>query len=62
LTETDTVGFLKVGIIDDTPEGMVLSGIPEGTRIIVSGQNMVTDGQKVAATLAPDATKATGSN
>ncbi len=53
LNADDTVGFLKVEIVDDTPDGMVLSGIPDRTRIIVSGQNMVTDGQKVAATLAP---------
>lgn len=55
LTDTDTVGFLKVTIVDDTPQGMVLSGIAAGTRIIVSGQNMVTDGQKVAAVKSTDA-------
>lgn len=58
LTDADMVGFLKVAIVDDTPDGMVLTGIPDGTRIIVSGQNMVTDGQKVTATPA----SAVGSN
>lgn len=63
LTETDTVAFLKVAIVDDTPDGMVVSGIAAGTRIIVSGQNMVTDGQQVTAVVAPDATAAsTGSD
>ncbi len=57
LTATDTVAFLKVAIVDDTPKGMVLGGIADGTRIIVSGQNMVTDGQKVTAV---EATTATG--
>ncbi len=63
LSDTDTVGFLKVGIVDDTPGGMVLSGVPAGTRIIVSGQNMVTEGQRVTAVKAADATAASsGSN
>ncbi|MEO8244962.1 MAG: efflux RND transporter periplasmic adaptor subunit, partial [bacterium] len=55
LTDADTVTFLKVAIVDDTPDGMVLSGIAEGTRIIVSGQNMVTEGQKVAAVVSAEA-------
>lgn len=53
LTEAGTVAFLKVMIVDDTPDGLVLSDIPMDTRIIVSGQNMVSDGQKVAAVGAP---------
>jgi multidrug efflux system membrane fusion protein len=56
LVEGDRVAFLPVTIVDDTPQGMVLAGIPAGTRIIVSGQNMVSDGQKVAAVAAPAAT------
>ena len=58
LGEGDTVSFLKVAIIDDTPDGMVLAGIEAGTRIIVSGQDMVTDGQEVIAVAAEDATVA----
>lgn len=49
LAEADTVAFLKVTIVDDTPDGLVLAGIPQGTRIIVSGQDMVGDGQQVVA-------------
>lgn len=49
LTAEDTVGFQKVTIVDDTPRGLVLSGVHEGTRIIVSGQDMVSDGQQVTA-------------
>ncbi|MGV8989759.1 MAG: efflux RND transporter periplasmic adaptor subunit [Cypionkella sp.] len=49
LTVAGTVAFLKVTIVDDTPDGLVLSDVPVGTRIIVSGQNMVSEGQQVAA-------------
>ena len=52
----NTVDFLPVAIVDDTPDGIVLSGIPAGTRIIVSGQDMVANGQTVAAVEAKDAT------
>lgn len=39
--------FTSVELIDDTPEGLVLAGVPAGTRIIVSGQDLVRDGEKV---------------
>ena len=55
LTEAGAVAFLKVTIVDDSPDGLVLSDIPAGTRIIVSGQNMVSEGQKVAAVEVSDA-------
>lgn len=55
LSDKDTVGFLTATIVDDTPDGLVLSGIPAGTRIVVSGQNMVSDGQQVIAVAAPAA-------
>jgi hypothetical protein len=51
LTKTDSVGLLKVTIVDDTPDGLVVSDLPDGTRIIVSGQNMVSDGQQVTAVI-----------
>jgi multidrug efflux system membrane fusion protein len=58
LTGDGTVAFLKAAIVDDTPDGLVLSGIPQGTRIIVSGQDIVSDGQKVAAVEAEGGTSA----
>jgi multidrug efflux system membrane fusion protein len=58
LTGGGTVAFLKATIVDDTEDGLVLSGIAQGTRIIVSGQDMVSDGQKVAAVEAEGATSA----
>jgi len=39
--------FAAVAIIDDTPEGLVVSGVPEGVRIIVAGQDLVRNGEVV---------------
>lgn len=39
--------FAAVTIIDDTPDGLVVTGVPEGTRIIVAGQDLVRNGDKV---------------
>ncbi len=50
--EDDRVSFVPVDVVDDTPGGLVLSGVPAGARIIVSGQDLVTDGEVVAAELA----------
>ena len=54
LSGDDTVGFLGVEILDDTPDGLVIGGVPDGTRIIVAGQDLVSDGQKVTAVAAAD--------
>jgi multidrug efflux system membrane fusion protein len=45
------VSFQPAEILDDTAEGLVLQGIPDGARIIVLGQNFVQDGDMVEATL-----------
>ena len=39
--------FASVELIDDTPAGLVLAGVDAGTRIIVAGQDLVRDGEKV---------------
>lgn len=39
--------FAAVQIIDDTPEGLVVSGVPEGVRIVTAGQDLVRDGETV---------------
>lgn len=49
LDSGDTVRFVAVEILDDTPQGLVLSGVNEGARVIVSGQELVKDGEKVSA-------------
>ncbi|MCV2871496.1 efflux RND transporter periplasmic adaptor subunit [Defluviimonas sp. WL0050] len=40
--------FASVELIDDTPEGLVLTGVPEDARIIVLGQDLVRDGETVS--------------
>jgi membrane fusion protein, multidrug efflux system len=44
----DIAHFVPVGIIDDTEAGLVVTGIPQDVRIIVAGQDLVRDGDKVA--------------
>jgi membrane fusion protein, multidrug efflux system len=39
--------FAAVSIIDDTPDGLVVTGVPEAVRIITAGQDLVTDGEVV---------------
>lgn len=46
----DVVRFHKVKIVDDTPQGMWLTGIPDSIRLIVVGQEFVRSGQKVKST------------
>lgn len=47
IDKDDIAHFASVELIDDTPEGLILAGIPEGVRIIVSGQDLVSEGEKV---------------
>ncbi len=46
--------FLAVDLIDDATEAIVLTGVPEGTRIIISGQDFVADGDQLNV-VEPDA-------
>lgn len=39
--------FAAVSIIDDTPEGLMVVGVPDGFRIITAGQDLVRDGDPV---------------
>jgi multidrug efflux system membrane fusion protein len=39
--------FAPVTIVDDTPEGLMVTGVPEGKRIITAGQDLVRDGDTV---------------
>lgn len=41
------VVFYPIDIVDDTPRGLVLGGIPAGVRIIVAGQELITEGDIV---------------
>ena len=38
--------FFPIDLIDDTPTGLVLGGIPADARIIVAGQDLVTEGDR----------------
>ncbi|MCE2737875.1 MAG: efflux RND transporter periplasmic adaptor subunit [Rhodobacter sp.] len=39
--------FVAVGIIEDGEKGLVVAGIPEGVRVIVAGQDLIRDGDRV---------------
>lgn len=44
----DTVSFVQVQVVEDQQGTMWLSGIADGARVIVRGQDFVREGQKVA--------------
>ena len=48
----DVARFVPVTILDDTAAGLVVTGVPEGLRIIVAGQDLVGDGDKVTVAAA----------
>jgi multidrug efflux system membrane fusion protein len=50
------VAFYPIDLVDDTPEGLVLAGIPADARIIVSGQDLVAEGDMVNAVEADEET------
>ena len=54
VNEDNIVVFFPIDIVDDTPNGMVLGGIPEGVRIIVAGQQLISEGDKVNAVQADE--------
>lgn len=41
------VTFHPIDLVDDTPNGLVLGGIPADARIIVAGQDLVSEGDMV---------------
>lgn len=50
------VVFYPIDIVDDTPNGLVLGGIPADVSIIVAGQDLITEGDVVNPVPADDAT------
>jgi multidrug efflux system membrane fusion protein len=48
VNKDDNVAFVPVQVVEDQQDTMWLSGIEEGARIIVRGQDFVREGQKVA--------------
>jgi multidrug efflux system membrane fusion protein len=43
------VVFFPIDLVDDTPQGLILGGIPADARVIVQGQELVTEGAEVNA-------------
>ncbi|MGB7430835.1 MAG: efflux RND transporter periplasmic adaptor subunit [Ahrensia sp.] len=41
------VVFYPIDIVDDGTDALILAGIPEGARIVVLGQNIISEGQTV---------------
>ncbi len=61
LDDADVVHFVAVTLLDDTPQGAWVSGLPDRVRIITVGQEFVVDGQKANPTVdLMDAPKAGG--
>ena len=50
------VSFYPIDIVDDMPHALALGGIPKDARVIVAGQDLVKDGEKVNAVEADEAT------
>ena len=44
---SDKVVFFPIDLVDDTPSGLVLAGIPDDARVIMAGQDLVKDGDLV---------------
>jgi len=49
VTADETVAFRRIDVIEDEQAFMWVAGLPDGTRVIVQGQDFVRDGQKVDA-------------
>ena len=50
------VVFFPIDLVDDTPKGLVLAGIPADARVIVAGQDLVVEGAEVKPVEADAAT------
>jgi multidrug efflux system membrane fusion protein len=57
VSDDDVAGFAPVTIIDDTPEGLVVTGLPEGLRIVTAGQDLVRNGETVVVAAAEGASQ-----
>jgi multidrug efflux system membrane fusion protein len=51
-----TVGFVGIAVVEDEQTFMWVSGVAEGSRVIVQGQDFVREGQKVEAVPAAEVT------
>ena len=56
VNDEGAVAFIRVGIVEDEQTAMWVSGIADGSRVIVQGQDFVREGQKVEAVPAAEVT------
>jgi membrane fusion protein, multidrug efflux system len=49
------VKFIPVSVVEDDHTFMWVDGVPDGTRVIVQGQDFVREGQQVETVMAPAA-------
>jgi multidrug efflux system membrane fusion protein len=54
--ENGTVAFSRVNIVEDEQTYMWITGVRDGARVIVQGQDFVREGQAVDAVTAPEVT------
>ena len=54
VNDNDEVKFLPITIIEDTNDGLWVSGIPNSSKLIVLGQGFVKNGEKVQTTFLSD--------
>lgn len=47
--EGERVAFAPVAVLEETPQGVWISGLRGGARVIIAGQSYVSEGQKVRA-------------
>jgi multidrug efflux system membrane fusion protein len=45
--QNNKVVFYPIDLVDDTPKGLVLGGIPADAKVIVAGQALVAEGDVV---------------
>lgn len=48
--------FYPIDLVDDTPQGLILAGIPADARVVVAGQDLVAEGDVVNPVQADEAT------
>lgn len=46
--DANKVVFYPIDLVDDTPNGLLLAGIPGDARVIMSGQDLVKEGDEVS--------------
>ena len=54
VNENDEVKFLPINIVEDTNDGIWVTGIPNLSKLIVLGQGFVKNGEKVQTTFLTD--------